>query len=277
MNAKNMLRLALALGGVGFVSLNIAEGQTHSSPQWTIFTETNRHFHFEYPTSWKINAEAIPFTHYRQVFVALNSMGEDHLTVRELKTSTSTWEFGTPEILKQLRAGAIYMDIGWWEGPGPLPRFGPGMHEMEGRELTALLKTAKEVEADGLIMRQIEFHKWGRSWSIMVYLRPPISEDQRPLIERVLASFRFDGVPVGDEIWALGVARTRLPPEADPDKFTREGGSSLYYTETKREGNDVVVTFTKSDGDKLRKTWRYRVTETGNVISMERDISSRVK
>jgi hypothetical protein len=269
MKTKLFANLALMIGVAVFGCLNGAKCQTNSRPQWMVFTDTNRHFHFECPASWKINEETIPVMHYRDVFVALNSMGTDHFTLRELETSPGTWQFGFPEILKQLPAGAVYMDIGWWEGPGPMARFGPDVHEMEASDLTPLLKAAKEDEVDGLITRQIEFHKWGRHWSIVIYMRPPIGGDQRRVTDRILASFRFDGVPAGDEIWAIGVTRKKLPPEADPDQFTREGGSAIYYTSTEKEGNDVVVTFTKSDGNKSKKTWRFRVTATGEVEPMD--------
>lgn len=138
--------------------------------------------------------------HYRDVFVSLNS-AQRH-TVGDLQVSTNEWEYGSPTTIKQLPAGTIYMDIGYWDGPWP--RFGSNIREMEAADLSEVFKTNDEEKTVGLITRKIEFHKWGRYWSIMIYMRTPVSEKNRQLMERVLKSFRFDGVPAGDEIWAIG-------------------------------------------------------------------------
>jgi hypothetical protein len=269
MNPKLILCLVLVLSGVLFGCLDAADGQTNSM-QWATFTDTNRHFHFQYPATWGINTEVVPVMHYRVIFVSLNSA--ERLTVRDLQVATNMWEYGPAETIKQLPPGTVYMDIGCWEGPGPLPRFGPGIQDMEAADLSALLKKSKEETGDKdkqLITRRIEFSKWGRRWSILVYMHAPVGEDRRQLMEQILKSFRFDGVPAGDEIWAIGEARKKLPPEADPDKFTHEGGSSVYYDQTKKDGSNVIVAFTKQFGDKSKKTWCFRVTETGTVLPME--------
>jgi hypothetical protein len=264
---KLIFGLALVLSAGLFGCLAAAGGQTNSL-SWATFTDANRHFHFQYPATWGINNEIVSVMHYRDVFVSLNSSGRS--TVDDLQVTTNTWEYGPAETIKQLPAGTVYMDIGWWEGPGPLPRFGPGIHEMEAADLSAVLKQSQEeTKLDKqLVTRTIEFSKWGRRWSIVVYMHAPVGEDRRQLMEQVLESFRFDGVPAGDEIWAIGEARKKLPPEADPDQFTREGGSSVYYNQTKKDGSSVIVAFTKQFGDQSKKTWCFRVTETGTVLPM---------
>jgi len=115
-----------------------------------------RHFHFQYPATWKINTDVVPVMHYRDVFVSLNSAHRH--TVGDLQVSTNTWEYGAPTTIEQLPAGTIYMDIGYWDGPWP--RFGSNIREMEAADLSGLLKTNDEEKSDGLITRQIEFHKW---------------------------------------------------------------------------------------------------------------------
>jgi hypothetical protein len=246
----------------------VAEGQTNSNSQWAPYTDPARHFHFQYPAAWKINTQVIPVMHYRDVFVSLNS-AEPH-TVADLQVSSNTWGYGAPETIKQLPTGAVYLDIGYWDGPWP--RWGPRIQEMNAADISDLLKTNREDSADGLIRRQIEFSKWGRHWSICVYMHPPVSGERRQLMEQVLKSFRFDGVPTGDAIWAIGLARKKLPPEAEPDQFTREGGSSVYYNTTLKDRNDVLVMFTKHLEGQTEKTWSYRVTETGEV----RPVSGKV-
>jgi hypothetical protein len=267
-NRKRTLFFCLTLVLSGLVGcLDAADRQTNSM-QWATFSDTNRHFHFQYPATWRINTEVVPVMHYRDVFVSLNSA--ERSRVGDLQVSTNTWKYGAHETIEQLPARSVYMDIGWWEFFAP--RFGPGIHEMEGADLSALLKENEEETDDKqLITRTIEFSKWGRRWSIMVYRRAPFNEDRRQLVEQILKSFRFDGVPAGDEIWAIGEARKKLPPEADPDEFTREGGSSAHYDQAKKDGSEVIVAFTKQFSDKSKKTWCFRVTESGTVLPMEPD------
>jgi hypothetical protein len=250
--------------GIGFTGgLEVAEGQTNLGAQWATFTDHDRHFHFQYPATWKINTEVVPVAHYRVVFVSLNSA--ETCTVEDLQTSTNTWKYGSPETAKQLPAGTVYMDIGWWEDPWQ-PRFGPGVHEMEAADLSGPLeKNKEEAKNKDLIAREIEFSKWGKNWSIWVYLRTPVSDEKRRLMDQVLKSFRFDGVPAGDEMWALSEASKKLPPEADPARYTDEGGSSVYYNATLRDAHDVLVMFTKHLEGQPEKTWSYRVLETGEV------------
>jgi len=262
-----MKRLCLFLGGIGLV----VAGQTApgSEPSgWTTFADTNRHFHFEYPKSWSISTEHLPVRHYRDVFLSLSSPGRGNSRIKEQETSPGTWEFGPGQILNQLPPGAAYMDIGWWERPAP--RFDPDIQEMEAADLSAVLKAIEnkaQMESQ-LIRRVLEFSKWGRRWSIEVYSRAPVSSETGQILDRVLTSFRFDGVPSGDEIWAIGVARRRLPPEAARDRFVREGGSATHYVGTRKEGNNVIVTFTQHEKEEHERTWSFRVTGSGEVLAI---------
>ena len=233
---------------------------------WKTFTDAAHHFHFEYPAGWKVDTEPFPVMHYRDVFCALNSLGKERFKIREQQTAPNTWEFGGRTLTNQLPPGAAYLDIGWWEGPAP--RFGPGIQEMTGKDLSSVLAAAKPTETADLISRRVEFSKWGRHWSIISYLRPPVSAETRQAMERVLTSFRYDGVPSGDPIWAIGEARKKLPAEAEPDRFEREGGSATHYVSTASDAGDVLVTFTKRDAGGPDKTWRFRVGGTGTVEAL---------
>lgn len=244
---------------------NTSTSKNINSVEWRTFSDANRHFHFAYPVSWKINTDCGPVEHYRDVFVAVNSFGKQHFMLREQLVATNTWEFGGPIMTNQLPPGSIYVDIGWWEGPWP--RFGPGIKEMQRADLSTVAEDDYQI-MPSLMTRKFEFFKWGRRWSIVVYRRPPVSRENDALLKHILQSFHFDGVPAGDEIWAIGEARKHLPPEADPDQFTREGGSSLYFDETEHDGQDVIVTFAKHLEEQSQQTWRFRVTKTGAVIPL---------
>lgn len=233
---------------------------------WKTFTDAKRHFHFEYPAGWKVDIEPFSVMHYREVFCALNSLGKERFKIQEQQTAPNTWEFGERALTNQLPPGAAYLDVGWWEGPAP--RFGRNIQEMTGKDLSSVLPAAKPTETADLVSRQVEFSKWGRRWSIISCFRPPVSAETRRAMERVLASFRYDGVPSGDPIWAIGEARKRLPAEADPDRFEREGGSTTHYVSTASDGADVLVAFTKRDASAPAKTWRFRVRDDGKVEAM---------
>ena len=253
------------LVGLGLTNRLAASADETNAPAWATYTDAARHFHFQYPTGWKISAADFPVMHYREVFVSVSSTGP--VTVGDLQTATNAWSYGPAETIRQLPAGSAYLDIGYWEFPAP--RFGPGIHEMTDANLSALLKKSPEQITDPqLITRTVDFCKWGRRWSIVVYLRSPVEAGQRQTVEHLLTSFHFDGVPAGDEIWAIGEARKQLPPEADPDQYTREGGSSIYYDQAKKDGDDVIVGFTKQLADHSKKRWCYRALKTGLVVSL---------
>jgi hypothetical protein len=187
---KIKIGICSVLSSGAFACLNIASGQTNSGLLWATFTDTNRHFHFQYPSTWKINIENVSFFHWRDVFVSLNSA--ECLTVHP----DDSLNCSTAEILRQLPAGTAYMDIGYSANPWSS---GTGTHDMEAADLSGPLKTAmNESENKGLITRTIEFTKRGKTWSIVTYMHPPISTENRQLLEQVLESFHFDSVPTID-------------------------------------------------------------------------------
>ena len=120
-----------------------------------------------------------------------------------------------------------------------------------------------------LTKRELVFNKWGRRWSITVYFRQPVSDEDRADANKILESFRFAGVPSDDDIWAVGQARKYLPAEAQADKyFTTNAGSILNYYRVERLADEIYVTFTRVDPNNRtsKREWRYQVTNTGEVI-----------
>jgi hypothetical protein len=259
---------------IGLLALRLNYGAARSqtpTETWVTFTDAKRHFHFEHPAEWQTNNEIFRVAHYRLVFAALNSMGTRGFTVAEQGTSSTTFEYNSTTIANQLPNGAVYMDVGWWEGPPGPPRWGPNYQEMDAADLSTLLPLTVDHDDAGVGSRQIEFNKWGRRWSIEVYMRDPVSQQQRQAMNRVLASFRFDGVPSGDEIWAIGEARKRLPPEAHAEEFVREGGNGFHNVITRKAGTSVIVTFTTQDPGQAKGVWEFRVTDSGMIVEINQD------
>lgn len=236
---------------------------------WATYTDPKRHFQFQYPAGWNINSEATPVIHYRLVFAAVNSAGLEHFVVKEVATSPNTMELNHGLMVNMLPPGVIYLDVAWWEGPGPPQAFGPGISEMEAIDLAGVpAASVHDAADDDLTTRTYEFIKWGHHWSIVLYQRAPYTPEQRATADRLVRSFRFATIPAGDPLWALGQARLLLPPEADPDQYTREGGSHEHYCRaTSRSDGTVMVTFTKHLSGSSEQTWSYEVDPAGKVTS----------
>jgi hypothetical protein len=232
--------------------------------------DAGRHFSFEYPAEWKINTEGGIAQHYKRVLVAVNSMGKESFYVREQQTSSTTFELNAGVIAGLIPPGSAYLEVSWWEGPfGSLSGISANIdNDMGSRDLSGLLKNARE-DANG--WRTLSFMKWGKSWEIAAYLTPPVKADVRQAMERVLASFRFDAVPVGDSEWAVMQAYKLLPEEANPSMFALRGSRGNQSVNTRRVADDMIVTFTHDDGQPGRKpirTWIYHVDSQSKATAV---------
>lgn len=272
-----MLRLPrspiIVLGLLGSLSSCTATRPVQIEPErWLTYRDADRHFCIQYPEDWGVATAVRPVRHYRLVFVSLNSAGVEGLRITELQVTPNTWKYAAETTLHQLPPGCAHMDAGWWEFPG-LERFGPNVKEMTADDLGSVLPDAgvRLFGGDKLAFKELKFSKWGRAWSIYVYFHEPVSPKDRRRMQQVLESFRFDAIPVGDEIWAIGEARMHLPPEADPDAYRNRGGNIYHRVKARRVGDAVLVTFTKSDPEAgvPPTTWRFRVTARGQVIPIE--------
>jgi hypothetical protein len=262
-----VLWIGVALFSAGCAAPHPATAPASARDDWLTLVDAQRHFRLTYPPGWKANRETVNVAHYTSVFAAVNSAGKEGLTVHEIETEPRTWLLNEAVIAQQVSPGTAYIDVAWQDGPGGMPQFGPEIREMEAADLSRPLKESKEERSGELITRRIGFWKWGRRWQVVAYMHAPVSPALRSDVKEVLASFRFDGVPAGDEVWALALAHKKLPPEADPQMYTRQGGSSQYYCNAKASGDEVVVTFTKHLENSPVKSWTYRVTATGEVIA----------
>jgi hypothetical protein len=134
--------------------------------------------------------------HYRDVLVALNSMGKPGFQIRDLETSPGSMEFSAETTARQLPAGAAYLDIAWWGGP---PGWEPEASKEVADTSAILAGVARSlVDSPGdkaLIERHVGFQKWGKHWSVDVYLHPPFSRETGEEMQRVLTSIRFDPLP----------------------------------------------------------------------------------
>jgi hypothetical protein len=239
---------------------------------WVTFTDTAKHFHFQHPPLWKSDTARFSKNHYTDVYVSLNSMGMEHFNslIERIAGQKGIPGPSDADITDQLPKSAVFMVVGWQEGPAGIVRFGPRAQEMEAADLTSVMSQSVEVGNTNaqLISRDISFVKWGHRWKISIYLKSPVSTGNREIVEQILKTFTFDGVPAGDVIWAIGEARKRLPPEAHPNQFETTGENGFHNVTTRREGANVIVTFSTQEPGQKKMAWEFRVTEAGTVVEI---------
>jgi hypothetical protein len=233
------------------------------------YTDEKRHFRFQYPKDWKIAIGPRLIGLHFEAFVALNNAGKENFWVEPQWTRPGIRELNPKVVADLLPEGCVYFRVGWVEGP---PTFwSPAIVEMESDNLSELLVKASEIPAGDkrLTNRGLEFYKWGKWWSIGVTFRQPVNPKDRDKANKILESFRFIGIPSGDEAWAINEAHKQLPIEIRPDlSFNRTGGNEYRSTRAAKDGNDFIVTFTKADPNnkESKRIWQFKVTSTGEVI-----------
>lgn len=138
------------------------------------------------------------------------------------------------------------------------------------------------------------FFKWGRYLTLEVYCKPDVSDATAEAVTALLASWRFDHIPVGDVGWAVVEARALLPPSVEPSKFpiltarssdegpsqsTGQEGTMVRTTEIQVTGETVGVKFTycwgvpplSADATPVEQChwWRYEAEPSSEVVLVE--------
>lgn len=250
--------------------------------EWVTYRSEEYHFSFDYPEVWALSEEPQWTYRYGEGLASLNNLGRSPFWLTQQETLPNQWEYGPGAFLMQLPSGAVYVEVGLSGGPPIDPQYyGP---EREANDLSSLMHEAEwETLMGGLERYQLLFDKWGRSWNLVAYLSPPVREEDRSTVERIFTTFRFDTIPVGDELWAIGEAKKYLPSTMHPERFPytpqsmigEEGKEGVFrQTEAQRIEDDVMVTFTYGWGgweecqpDRYHQ-WLFRVTAKGEVIPL---------
>ena len=246
---------------------------------WATYRNEEYHFSFDHPESWALS-EGPEWTYrYGEGLASLNNIGRSPFWLTEQETLPNQREYGPGAFLKQLPSGAVYLEVGLSYGPPIRPQdYGP---EMEASDLSSPMQEAAwETLMGGLQRYQLRFDKWGRWWNLVAYLREPVQKEDQSTAERIFNTFRFDTIPVGDELWAIGEAKKHLPSTLHPERFPYTQGKIgeeriFRQTEAQRIEDDVMVTFTygwggwggweECDPDTCHQ-WVFRVTAKGEVI-----------
>ncbi len=94
------------------------------------------------------------------------------------------------------------------------------------------------------------------------------------MVSDLLASWRYDPVPVGDVGWAVVEARQGLPASVQPVEFPLLGEGRTQSSQ--REGDIVRTTQAEVQGETVVATstyrlqwWRFEARPNGEIVLME--------
>jgi hypothetical protein len=208
-----------------------------------VFRSEQYHLTVDLPAGWAAAEGPQLLAKPYEGLVALNSWGEPGFwaTWIETKSVTGTsYRYDRDAVLSQIPDGGAYVVLIQVEGPGGVwaEAHGP---EYERQDLS------------GVALRSgSEFFKWGRRLRLEVYRHPNASAETLAELDALLASWRFDRVPVGDPSWAILGALRLLPAEVDPFAFPLRDGRFVSSENVVRSAQTEVV------GDTVRVTFTYR-------------------
>lgn len=168
--------------------LCIGEHPPKDAPAVVRYTDRSRGFRLTLPKDWSVAPASYSVVHYRDVFLCINSKGNNALRVgQDMRLG-----YDDEAVAKQLSPGTAYIDVAIFDGPGGGRNY-RGAPDTVGSDLKPLLKSFKPVKAAGgkLSIGALTFVKREHQWSIYVYLREPVKEEVRRMAWKVLRSFEF--------------------------------------------------------------------------------------
>jgi len=240
----------------------------------TTYTDSLGAFSVDIPQGWRVESVNYSVSHYRCVFLCINSSGE---AVRVEDETVGNVTTNSPESMaRQLKPGVVYLDFATFEGPGRSRMFGPGREDSFQPSLKAFLSnkepafTSREID-----VFRLSFFQCGSRWDVMVACRKPYKADELRRAFEILKSLRFHDLPIVNEAQAVGAAVRCLPPAERGEVgeclsfgwLAMPGRSGEYQTEVFRAGENFVVTLVRLDGstDDVVRTWSFLVRRNGVV------------
>jgi hypothetical protein len=253
----------------------------------SIFRSEQFHLEVTLPPGWSAAEGPEYLAHPFTGLVAFNSWGEAGFWAPEVTTANGS-TYGPESVLSQIPGGGAYIVLVLLSGGPPPEQYGP---EYERDDLSDFWK-ARDCREPGT--RPAGFFKWGRYLTLEVYCKPDVSDATAEAMTRLLASWRFDHVPVGDVGWAVVKARALLPSSVEPSKFpiptarsrsegptrsTEQSGAAVRTTEVQLQGETVGVKFNYCWGEAPMRVdttpaeqchwWRYEAGPSGEVLLVE--------
>ena len=244
------------------------------------------HLKVTLPTGWSAVEGPEELAHPYTGLVAFNSWNGSRFWAPQVTIEDSSI-YNSESVLRQMPDDGAYIVLIHVSGGPPLPpeQYGP---EYEPQDLGGLWK-----EADCRKRRATyhDFFKWGRVLRLEVYCKPNASDETAAAVNALLASWRFDRVPVGDIGWAVVEARQWLPPSVDsawfptvsegPSQSLIRDGSNVWITQAQVQEETVVIMFiyrwdeplagSDSDDCPVERChwWKFEARAIGEVMLVE--------
>ncbi len=265
-----MKRVAVALLLFALVGMS-ACGDNQPAPApiaGAVYEDLARGFRLTVPAGWTVNPSSSVTQHYLDLCFSVSNTDRSDLRVGdELRPDGADYNEDT--VARQLEPGTAYLDIGRWGGP---PGVGTRIRtDFEGTRPCALIEAGvpQREDAAALTSAGVTCRKWGRFWTVQLYLREPVSAQTRREAEFVLRSIEF--VRPDDPVWAADVAWSHLPTEAKalgdwPLRSRANHGGCR--TDVERVPDGFRVTFTDTSGEiggQVRNAWSFIVRPDGSV------------
>lgn len=258
-----LLMCRAAFGNEGNLPSATSAQETQRS-EWKTYRDAERHFKLQFPASWEVDTRLHIEGLHRDIFLTINNAGRDDFCLFEHRRSREPIADILPE-------GSIYIEFAQWG--------------MSGQTIDLTLETDKEnplanfldrKDPDGweelgtVRARTIAFRKWGERWNVRAYMFEPVKAADLATLARIMDSFKFEDAPAGFGPWAVVKALEHMPLNLQSSPFVLFGHNLLYWTQTNRICDDVLVTFGKMDSTAASpdRIWQFLVTGEGQVVQV---------
>ena len=249
----DMITLLLAM-------ITNAVTSTHVIP---LYLDTPLAFEITVPPSWGYSDKSFSVSHYRDVLLCSNNLGDDSLRLENWRENLSegNWResYGPKAFEMQLVPGTVYADLAMWTDPfSGKPTYAWTQEEGPNTRVRQAAQNRKaQWETDGIVVYSFRFARWGWPWEGLIAARKPFSGDDLDKAFAIFETLNFSDEPVVDPHQAVEVAIPYLPETMRPKSEWFESGlSSHYRIETQTMGESFRVTFMVLDGTEARKVVR---------------------
>lgn len=261
--------LALVIGATPAGARGVGRPDTSlSMPVMTEHDFPTLSLRLKLPKGWAAFEANYNVEHYRQVFLCLNSIGSSTLRVEDKATDARLpgglrgSMYNEEVVAEQLPVGAVYIDIGFFEGPGggnyfPEPdNYESSVKSISPSDWRIMWKTEQ------LTFYAIQFIQWGRPWSVFMFSREPVAATDRQAAFDLLRAFAFIDRPITNEMRAVAAAFDSLPETVRDSVLNRNDAEWCggVYPRSERRGSGFMVML-----ERAKRRWTYFVSREGTV------------
>jgi hypothetical protein len=198
--------------------------------------------------------------------VSFNSWGDNDFWASEVRSGNS-FTYSPETVISQIPEGEAYVALVRIWGPPSPDDYDPPEYTLD--DLNGLCQP-HDWRQDSAGAQFFQFYKWGRDLRLEIACHPDASDETVAALNDLLASWRFDAVPVGDIEWMGIRARKLLPEEVEPLKFSnrasRRGDEGIVRTTEVAAGDNVVTFRFVYEWDSSSHWWSVQVSHDGDAF-----------